>query len=453
MQVPRDLRPLRHCHLPPDAQPFGAGSRGGGDGHRRAATREMASTATGERQGRRQCRVLDAPRSPRIWQASRPLGRCRRLRADTLSEGRNVRRTRNLSERSTHLRAPLRCGCAGTSSKIVAVTETLGTHKIALARDLMDDVELSRLPPEQLVLKASRLARILESKSTQEWLRFELEGYRDTESGRDLMSRTGRWVDSATKRGWWAPLAQIEGTIAATKLEMQQLQIPSIHYAPQSANTSEWVTGFGGVHVQSITKPLSDAQARLQNLNHTLSQLTGIRSRVLALLHDFVSSAYYELAFGEVAEAMFDTFKRDVDELLRDAAGQALEKIPFVVDRIAVGDPEAVSQGLTTCRRVVDAFATAIYPPSDVPVVLDGKEWDVGPSKPLNRIDLFLRKHCPSESRRDRLKKTVRAIWERTSTGVHDNVAPEEARSLFLLTYLTLGELLLLRQAPVAAQS
>jgi len=79
----------------------------------------------------------------------------------------------------------------------------LAAHKLDLARDLLDDIELSRLAPEQLLLKATRLARLLDAKEVQTWLRFELEGY----PGNDpvalrYMSRTDRWTDQPNNRGY-----------------------------------------------------------------------------------------------------------------------------------------------------------------------------------------------------------------------------------------------------------
>jgi hypothetical protein len=52
-------------------------------------------------------------------------------------------------------------------------SEGLSTHRLALARELLDDVELGRVTPETLLLKASR---VLEAVHEQ-WLTLELSGY------------------------------------------------------------------------------------------------------------------------------------------------------------------------------------------------------------------------------------------------------------------------------------
>ncbi len=103
-------------------------------------------------------------------------------------------------------------------------------------------------------------------------------------------------------------------------------------------------------------------------------------------------------------------------------------------------------------RRVLDAFADAVYPPHAGKVTVGGKELEVGADKTVNRIEAFLLENCPSASRRERLLRTFRMLRDRSSAGVHAEVTPDEGRALFLQTYLLLGEMLLLRP-PAAAEA
>jgi hypothetical protein len=322
----------------------------------------------------------------------------------------------------------------------------LAAHKLDLARGLLDDIELSRLAPEQLLLKATRLARLLDAKDVQKWLRFELEGYPgDDPLALHYMGRTGRWTDHARKLGYWLPLAQLEGHIAATRLAIENLKVPSVNFAPSSANPNEWVTGFGGHYVQAATQPVADAMKKLDELRGQMATLTGVRSRVMSVLHGFVSSAYYELTFSGLAAGVFDAYKAQVDELLRLTAADALEKVPAISERLAAGDGEAVSHALNTVRRVLDAFADAVYPPQSGKVIVGGKELEVGADKTVNRIEAPCTR--VADDRRERLLKTFRLLRSRASAGVHAEVTPDEGRALFLQTYLVLGEMLLLRSS------
>jgi len=75
-------------------------------------------------------------------------------------------------------------------------------HILSLAQELLDDIELSRLAAEALLLKATRLARLAGSEKIQRWLSYEMGGYNSQDKiSLEFMSRTGRWSNySATQR-------------------------------------------------------------------------------------------------------------------------------------------------------------------------------------------------------------------------------------------------------------
>jgi hypothetical protein len=319
---------------------------------------------------------------------------------------------------------------------------SISKHRLELARELLDDIELSRLAPEQLLLKTTRLARLSDNSEIRTWLTFELVGYTDSEEGRTCMAQMGRYTDEAKNVGYWTPLAAISSCIAAMQLQIQQLHPPDVQLSVSSANPHEYVAGFGGLNLAGVSSSTTNVLARLQALTSSITDLAGIRSRVLARVHDFVSKTYYALAFSGAAESIFQRHQVAIDNMLRDAAPDVLEKIPSVSERLAVGDAEAVSQAMNSCRRMIKAFADAVFPPSELPVTLEGQQYQIGSDKVLNRIYLFLRDCCTSESRRERLNQTLHRIYDRASAGSHSDVSPDEARSLFLGTYLVLGEIL-----------
>ena len=325
---------------------------------------------------------------------------------------------------------------------MVETDTSISAHRIELARELLDDIELSRLAPEQLLLKAMRLARLRDDSEVRTWLNFELVGYPNSEEGRKYMDLMWRWTDKPKDIGYWIPLGAINGTIAAMQIQIQQLQVPNVQLSLASANPHEFVTGIGGKNAAGLSGPASAVLYRLSDLTTRISILNSIRSRVLARVHRFVCETYYALAFSGVAESIFQKYQVSIDASLRETAPDVLEKIPSISDRLAAGDREAVSQAMNSCRRMIKAFADAVYPPSDSPVTIDGQQFQVTADKDLNRIYLFLRNGCRSESRRDRLRQGLHRIHERASAGSHADVTPGEAKALFLSTYLVLGEIL-----------
>ena len=321
-------------------------------------------------------------------------------------------------------------------------SKSLEAHKLGLARELLDDIELSRLGPEQLLLKASRLARLLDEASTREWIELELRGYPNTESARRYMTMFNRWTDAKAQLGYWKPLASLGAWAAAMQAEISQLRVPDVNVSMSSANPHEWVTGMAGSNVSKAAEPVNSTLNRIQERTTAVAQFREIQSRVMAQVHSFAVDAYHRLAFKRVAESIFRDHQSAVDELLRAHAADVLEKIPAITARLSEGDAEAVSQALNSCRRMVKAFADAIQPPQSNDVEEEGEKYSIGADKVLNRIQYFLSQRCGSKTRRDRMNRNLRAIWERASAGAHSDVTPDEGRTLFLQCYLTLGEVL-----------
>lgn len=298
-------------------------------------------------------------------------------------------------------------------------------HIAELARELLDDIELSRTSAESLLLKATRLARWVGSEEIRQWLRFEMRGYNaSNESSRKYMGITGRWINKEKNYGYWGPLAQQEAAIDAEKAKLASMRTPD--------SSSDYAVSA----IASVTKAM-------QETTNAISRLSGIRSRVLANLHEFVSEQYYERLFGGLAESIFERHKGDVDKMLTGSCADVLERIPTVTDRLADGDAESVSQALTTCRRILESFADAVFPPMDEPHVRDdGTIVDLGANRHKNRINEYISKHTTSSSRKTRLRQNLSNLFDRVSTGVHGDVSADEARALFLNTYLFLGEVL-----------
>ena len=73
-------------------------------------------------------------------------------------------------------------------------------HILSLARSF-DDIELARLPADQLVLKVSRLARLIGSGEIKQWLKYELQGYPG--SGELSTSTWAALGDGPRKRRIW----------------------------------------------------------------------------------------------------------------------------------------------------------------------------------------------------------------------------------------------------------
>jgi hypothetical protein len=299
-------------------------------------------------------------------------------------------------------------------------------HVIELAREIIDNIELSEYDAQSLLLKATRLARYVDNEEMRAWLRFEMQGY---VSGNDVsekyMTRTGRWTDKAENKGYWGPYAQIDATIKSSDARLKQLRIPDS--SSDSAN----------VIVINISN-------QIVSVTSTITKLGGIKSRVISILHDFATNVYYERIFDNLAESIFDEYKRKVDLLIAENSGDVIEQIPSVIARLSDNDTESISQALTTCRRIIDSFANHIFPPNDETYNIGGNELSLKADRVLNRLNVYIHQHSSSESRRKKLRQNLQNLYERVSAGVHADVDEQEARNLFFNVYLILGEILTL---------
>lgn len=296
-------------------------------------------------------------------------------------------------------------------------------HILELSRELLDDIELDRLPSDKLLLKVNRLARLSGTEEIRGWLDYEMRGYnsRDDLSLR-YMSITGRWTDFDNKKGYYGSLAVHEQSIETLKARIDATKINNIE--------GDWAH-----RVSSDTRNLH------ATLGNQIGLLVGVRSRVLGLMHTFISGIYYEKQLADLAETTFESYKLTVDALIAEKAGAVLNKIPSVVLRLQEGDSEAISQALATCRRILESFADAIFPPTDGTFELGGNHLSLGASKHQNRLNVYVAQRTASSSRRTRLRQNLSNLFDRVSTGVHAEVNAEEALSLFLNIYLFLGEI------------
>lgn len=304
------------------------------------------------------------------------------------------------------------------------VDQSRSQHILELATELLDDIELSRCSTESLILKVSRLARWVGSEEIRYWLKLEMRGYNSSnEISLKYMGKTGRWTDREGQKGYWGPLAKHEAAIVAEQAKLHAMRIPD------TAGDMAYVA------IKKVTDEMTSS-------TNYISKLSGIKSSVLSHLHEFVSEIYYEKEFDNLSESIFEAYKKDVDTLIGSSCGEVLEQIPSVMSRLSEGDQEAISQALATCRRVIESFADAIFPPSDETIEIGDNTLSLGKNRHQNRISAYIHNRTDSSSRKKKFRQNVSNLYDRVSTGVHNDVTAEEARALFLNTYLVIGEIL-----------
>ncbi len=213
------------------------------------------------------------------------------------------------------------------------------------------------------------------------------------------------------------------------------------------------VAGFtvpDGLHPIDLYRRSRDAAEAHMNLEVNLRPLEAVLSRVRARLFDFLVVTERELEYGQLNAEIFERTRQAVDEQLRVIAPGTLEKFTSAYRRLREGDPEALSQALTSCRRVLKATADAVYPATGEAVVgADGKVRKMTDEAFINRLLQAIADAVGKHGDAKVVTTTLGALGPRlaalnglASKGVHADVAADEVDTCVVQTYLMIGDVL-----------
>jgi hypothetical protein len=241
----------------------------------------------------------------------------------------------------------------------------------------------------------------------------------------DLFTRSGRWADDERTKAYTVPLAEISAIVSSERAKLAALQ----------------GTMFGA---NTALVTANNHQAMISSATATISRMSAIEGKVLGAVHAWVTRVFHELLFSDLQSDLFAAAQSEIDSRLIPLSDTALDKIEAISERLRAGDPESVSNAMSTVRRLITTAADALFPPRDEPYRLGEQEMSVKANAVLNRLKAYAAKCEVPKGRRDRLSRTLHDIWERASAGDHSDIDVVEARYLFLQTYIVLGELLAL---------
>lgn len=274
---------------------------------------------------------------------------------------------------------------------------------LRLSDALLSDLESSTASLDLILAKAYRLAEATNNEEALTWIGYELQGYdSSTATGRKYSHLTKRW-DGASDKGYFQGATDLAQTVEAMTHTLQAHK----EFTPSGDYSA----------VQQIEKA-----KRVNEWATAISPMQKVISAIKAQILIFASRTRAEIQFSETSRSIFDEYQGEVDQVLAAQAGQAFERFPSVFERLRQGDPEATSHALTSCRRIIDAFADAMFPASDELVDVDGQLLDCGQDKPRNRLRVYMAANISSKSRRDRLNKNLGELYSKVSAGVHSDV-------------------------------
>jgi hypothetical protein len=167
-----------------------------------------------------------------------------------------------------------------------------------------------------------------------------------------------------------------------------------------------------------------------------------------------------QLSYANTNERIFTRFQDRVDELLASGVPDLLTKFSSVYRRLREGATNApdqdageeLSQALTSCRRILEAVADHVWPPSRPATLRDGKP--AGTDQYRARLRCFTEASTGSTTVHAALDAEIGGLYERyeaadklASKGVHAAVALPEAELCAISTYIICGEILRIHEA------
>lgn len=311
---------------------------------------------------------------------------------------------------------------------------------LSLAEELLADIELSRMPPPDIVRKASRLARLVDEVSAVEWLGYEIRGY--PAGPLDASASAAAWrsnrlssSDANGVRYWTTSLPRLQAEVEAGLMQLQAAGDPNVSLT--SANPNQW-----------LTMPTGNSAER-SSVRNIVADRRELIGKIVGAVHSYVSTVELELRFGAVAESAFAALRDVVDTQIAALAPSAATKLAAAFENLASGNPEHWANAASECRRLLKAIADELRPPGP-PV--DGR--DMTDDKYINRlIDWISHSTALGGTLQDVIVTDLEDFGKRIDAfdgaghkGAHAEVTRYEASRFIAGTYLLLGDILNLAQ-------
>jgi hypothetical protein len=169
-----------------------------------------------------------------------------------------------------------------------------------------------------------------------------------------------------------------------------------------------------------------------------------------AFVYDFVLAKHFELRVSSAAEDIFDGYRKRVDDHLGDLIPDELRRLDSIRSNLESDNPEDWANAAHSCRRLLQAVADKLYPPSDQSVKsTEGKNIKVGNENYINRLVLFCENKMSSGVSFKVMSSDLKYIGERLDSvfsaaqkGSHAKIDRSEAERFVIHTYLLIGDIL-----------
>ena len=311
-----------------------------------------------------------------------------------------------------------------------------------LAVDILKDIELSRMPMSNIALKTSRLARLINELEYEKIFEYEAGGYPSGPNGvsppvwklAEIAGRVYLDKDKVSKMSKKS-LSAIENLLASNKIALELAADKNISIS--SANPNQYVPS-------PITN-MRERNARISNINELSDQLADRQSFIYA----YTKEVYYKLKFSTLTDQVWLRLKNKIDTYISEIIPDEANKLSAIYDSLNDDNPEKWATALTTCRRMLQAMADNLYPPTKKAKKKGKTTIKLGTEQYINRLMCYIEEKSTHEtldkitnSNLEYIGKRLDSIKDEACKGTHASVNKEEAERCFMHVYMIIGDIL-----------
>ncbi len=318
------------------------------------------------------------------------------------------------------------------SPSIPVTTRILGEAE-ALSADILKDIELSQTPLSVVVLKALRLARLLNDFESQQIFEWESGGY-------------PRGAMGASKETWAA------GTRTGRNffLRSSDSEMPNEYMYSESIEQIEHIVATGKTSLEAAHAGHVSERRRIRA---EMGQASGRLASRRTLIYGYAARKHYELKLAGVADDVFGRIRSSVDASIGLVVPDAVRKLTAVYENLKSDNPENWANATHSCRRVLQDLADAVFPAQVETRTeeVNGKEIKIrlGGDQYINRLIAYIEDLSESTRFNEIVGSHLRYMGDRLDAlfgaaqkGSHSTVTKQEADRCVVYTYLLVGDIL-----------
>lgn len=319
-----------------------------------------------------------------------------------------------------------------TSGSAPATTKRQAS--LALAEDLLGDIELGRIGVVDIARKAGRLARLLDDVDASNWLQHESGGYPPNLDAAASVAAVRSHREASTPGSYWTTaLGTLELDIRTMSAEIEALAGP--------LPAGDWAYRIS-----------LDRTNQRGELRTAVTHRKALLDTVLGQVHRYAADRYQELRFGAAVETAFEVVRVDVDARITRLIPEGLPMLTAAFENAVSDQPEHWANAASTCRRLLKLAADALRPAGPDKVVPGRKPILMGDGNYINRLVDWISTSAKSETAAAMIVSDLEYLGRRLDAadaagqkGAHDQVDQFDASRFITGTYLILGDLLRLR--------